>query len=120
LSDQNKDNAKDNAVSSSNIFRITDELVRQVDRTKRMVLIMILVVIIGVPLSWHLAPFVKGIPFSAVGYAAIGTAIVFVAIGVRQWSVLSKWTKRYESYKEMQKKIDEQLDFEKGKQPEEH
>ena len=37
--------------------------------------------------------------------------IVWLGIGIRQWFVLSKWTKRYERYKELQKKIDEKLDY---------
>jgi hypothetical protein len=102
----------DEKISAGNILRIADELVHQVDRTKKMVLIMILAVIIGVPLSWHLAPLVKGVSFNAVGYFAIGIAAVFIGIGVRQWLVLSKWTKKYKSYKELQKKIERQLDFE--------
>ena len=100
-------------VSSENIFRIADELVRQVDRTKKMVLIMIAAVIVAIPVSWHVAVLVKGIAFSVVGYVAIVTAIIFLAVGVRQWFVLSKWTKKYKLYKELQKKVDEKLDFEK-------
>ena len=103
----------DDKLSSENIFRIADELVRQVDRTKKMVLIMIIAVIIAVPVSWHVAALVKGIAFSVVGYIAIVTAAIFLAIGVRQWTILSKWTKKYKAYKEMQEKIDEKLDFEK-------
>jgi len=30
-------------------------------------------------------------------------------VRIRQWFVLSKWTKKYERYKELQKKIDEKL-----------
>jgi hypothetical protein len=37
--------------------------------------------------------------------------IIWLGIGIRQWFVLSKWTKRYERYKELQKKIDEKLDY---------
>jgi type VI protein secretion system component VasK len=102
----------DDKVTSENIFRITDELVRQVDMTKKLVLLMMVAVIIAVPVSWHLAPFVKGAPFRVVGYAAIAAAIVFLGIGVRQWTVLSKWTRKYKTYKEMQRKIDQKLDFE--------
>jgi hypothetical protein len=40
--------------------------------------------------------------------------IAFIVIGVRQWLVLSKWTKKYEQYKELQKKIDEKLDYDEG------
>ncbi|MDG6906431.1 MAG: hypothetical protein JRN20_11665 [Nitrososphaerota archaeon] len=104
-------NKKDNIVSSDNIFRIADELVHQVDMTKRMVLIMIVAVIVAVPVSWHIAALVKGTTFVVVGYAAIATAILFLTIGIRQWRMLSKWTKRYKAYKVMQKKVDEQLDF---------
>jgi hypothetical protein len=112
LSDPKNNDDADNKVSSENIFRITDELVHQVDRTKKIVLIMIAVIIVAVPLSWHLAPLVTGTPFRIVGYVAIGSAIVFLGIGVRQWLVLARWTKKYKTYKEMQRKIDEKLDFE--------
>jgi hypothetical protein len=113
LTDTNNGAKKeDDRVSSQSILRIADELVRQVDRTKKLVLIMIVALIIAIPVSWHVAPLVTGIGFKAVGYTAIAIAIVFVGIGVRQWMVLSKWTKRYKSYKDLQMKVDKQLDFE--------
>src|SRR6185369_5981813 len=37
--------------------------------------------------------------------------LAWIITGVRQWFVLSKWTQRYELYKELQKKIDEKLDY---------
>jgi hypothetical protein len=46
--------------------------------------------------------------------------LAWIAIGIRQWFVLSKWTQRYEIYKEMQKKIDEKLDYESNKGNEEN
>jgi low affinity Fe/Cu permease len=107
----NMTESKDSNPTENNIFRIADELVHQVDRTKKMVLIMIFAVIIAVPTTWHLAPLVKGVSFQAVGYVAIATAIVFIVVAVRQWMVLSKWTRKYKAYKEMQKKVDEKLDF---------
>ena len=36
-------------------------------------------------------------------------SIIWLGIGIWQWFVLSKWTKKYERYKELQKKIDEKL-----------
>lgn len=111
MTDEPADSEK---VTSENIFRITDELVRQVDRTKKMVLIMIIAVIIAVPVSWHVAALVKGIAFSIVGYTAIAVAVLFLGIGVRQWTVLSKWTRGYKAYKEKQKRIDDKLDFDKN------
>jgi hypothetical protein len=38
-------------------------------------------------------------------------SLIWSGIGIRQWFVLSKWTKKYERYKELQKKIDEKLDY---------
>jgi hypothetical protein len=107
-------NVKDqnNSVSSENILRITDELVKQVDRTKKLVLIMILAVVVAIPVTWHVAPLVTGLGFRLIGYTVIAIAVIFLGIGVRQWMVLSKWTNNYKSYKELQKKVDEKLDFE--------
>jgi type VI protein secretion system component VasK len=112
LSDPEKSKDSD-IVASENIFRIADELVHQVNRTKKMVLIMVIALIVAIPVSWHVAALVKGIAFNIVGFIAIGIAVVFLAIGVRQWNALSKWTKKYNKYKELQKKVDETLDFEK-------
>jgi hypothetical protein len=36
--------------------------------------------------------------------------LLWVGIGIRQWLILSKWTKKYRQYKELQKRIDEKLD----------
>jgi hypothetical protein len=38
-------------------------------------------------------------------------ALVWLGIGIRQWFVLSGWTKKYERYKQLQRKIDEKLDY---------
>jgi hypothetical protein len=107
-----KREAESGELSTQNILRIADELVKQVDRAKKLVLIMILGIIIAVPVSWHLAPLIKGVGFSIIGYTAIGIALIFIGIGARQWSVLSKWTKRYKAYKQLQARIDKELDFE--------
>jgi len=36
-------------------------------------------------------------------------SLVWLGIGIRQWLVLSKWTKKYNRYKELQEKIDKEL-----------
>ena len=45
--------------------------------------------------------------------------LAWIAIGIRQWFVLSKWTQRYEIYKELQKKVNEELDYESDENTEE-
>jgi len=104
-----------------------DEIVRQLNRTKKMFLIMIVSIIIVVP-GTFIATFAlaggssfwngqahNGPPDSSAFRIAGAIVIVFVlawiVIGIRQWFILSKWTQRYELYKELQKKIDEKLDY---------
>lgn len=109
----------DDEVSSTNILRITDELVRQVDQTRKLVVIMLLVIIVAIPVSWHLAALVDSRSpdsFMIAGYVTILIAIIFIGIGVRQWQQLSKWTKKYKQYKVLQRKVDAELDFEGSNQ----
>jgi hypothetical protein len=102
--------------STENIFRITDELVHQVDKTKKIIIIMILALVVAIPVSWHLAPAISSSQhaFVLVGYITIALAAIFLGIGVRQWLVLSRWTRKYKKYKELQKKVDDKLDFEEN------
>jgi len=99
---------------TENIFRIVDRLVYQVDRTKKLVVIMLVAVIAAIPISWHVTPFLLGTPynFRAAGIITILIATVFFAVGVRQWLALSEWTRKYGTFKELQKRVDDQLDFE--------
>jgi cell division protein FtsL len=138
---QSKDSNSNNNKPTLNIFQIMDEIVRQLNKTKKMFLIMIVSVIVVVPLTfivtfaliggpsfWNDGP--PGVgpggddadgggpPDSYAFGIARGIVIAFllawIVVGIRQWFVLSKWTQRYEIYKELQKKIDEKLDYERG------
>jgi cell division protein FtsL len=146
---ESKDN---NNKPTQNIFQIMDQIVHQLNKTKKMFLIMIVSVIIVVPSTfivtfaligagpsfWSDGPPEGGGPDdgngigidgggppdeSAFGIArgiVIAFLLAWIIIGIRQWFVLSKWTQRYEIYKELQKKIDEKLDYdnEEGKEGE--
>jgi hypothetical protein len=120
-----------------NIFRITDEIVHQLNKTKKMVILMIVSIVIVLPAT-HIISFVligdgafdssnEGRPpwfdrsdgagppnnpaFRIVQAVVIGTVLFWLGIGIRQWFVFSKWTKKYKQYKDLQKKIDEKLDY---------
>ncbi|MGI0090520.1 MAG: hypothetical protein ACREBS_02315, partial [Nitrososphaerales archaeon] len=110
------DKSENTQMPNESILRITDELVRQVDRTKRLVLSMIIAVVVAIPVSWHLSPLLlrTSDDFAFAGYVTILIAAAFLGLGVRQWLVLSKWTKKYKKYKELQERIDRKLDFEGG------
>jgi len=111
---------EDASSTAESIFSIVDRLVYQVDRTKKFILVMIIAVIVAVPLSWHVSPFLLGMPggysFRLAGIVAVVIAAIFLVIGARQWMLLSDWTRKYKAYKEQQKKIDDKLDFEDSNQ----
>jgi hypothetical protein len=121
----------DNNRSKENIFQIMDGIIAQLNRTKKMFIIMILTIMIIPPIAFAISfalleppfPFHGGGPADrfdrfgpgfnpAFGIARIVPfliSIIWLGIGIWQWFVLSKWTKKYERYKELQKKIDEKL-----------
>jgi hypothetical protein len=132
VKDSNKnDNDGDNNRSKENIFQIMDGIIAQLNRTKKLFIIMILTIMIIPPIAFALTfallepPFPfhdsRGAPddFRPSFNPAFGVAriipflisIVWLGVGVWQWFVLSKWSKKYERYKELQKKIDEKLDY---------
>lgn len=134
--DPNKDREKEDR--NENLFEIMDGIISQLNKTKRMFILMIITILILPPISFVITFAVFGPPmffndgdgsvrhegfrfgpggfghgFAVARIIPILIFIVWLGIGIRQWFVLSKWTKRYERYKELQKKIDEKLDYEK-------
>jgi len=123
------DSSKDGR-QTENIFKIMDEIVHQLNKTKRMFILMIVSFVVIVPAT-HIITFAligetifdgggppfdrfgppDNLPFRIVQAVIVGTVLVWIGIGIRQWFVLSKWTKKYKQYKELQKKIDEKLDY---------
>jgi hypothetical protein len=111
-----------------NPFQIMDGIILQLNRTKKMFIIMILTIMIIPPIAFTVTFALLGPPFPfhdgglhdrfgpgfnpAFGIARVIPfliSLIWLGIGIRQWFVLSKWTKKYERYKELQKKIDEKL-----------
>jgi len=120
MSEPNKDEG------IGNLFKIIDGLVYQLHKTKRMFLIMILTVLILPPVALFIASIANEPPFPGMGRPYPGPghqdpnfsfvkqlplliSIVWLGVGIYQWSVLSKWTKRYDRYKEKQRKAEEKL-----------
>jgi hypothetical protein len=122
---------KDDNRSKENIFRIMEGIITQLNRTKKMFIIMILTIMIIPPIAFALSFALLGPPFPlydggpadrfdrfgpgfnpAFGIARIVPfliAIIWLGIGIWQWFVLSKWTKKYERYKDLRKRTDEIL-----------
>ncbi len=124
---------KDDNRPKENIFLIMDGTITQLNRTKKMFIIMILTIMIIPPISFIVTFALFGPPFpfhddrmmpsERFGQGEFGPgfhaarmvpfliSLIWLGIGIRQWLVLSKWTRKYERYKELQKRIDEKLDF---------
>ena len=129
--DSNRNNDNNDKRFRENIFQIMDGIIAQLNRTKKMFIIMILTIMIIPPIAFAVTFALLGPPFPfhdaggphdrfgpgfnpAFGIARVipfAISLIWLGIGIRQWLVLSKWTRKYERYKELQKRIDEKLDF---------
>ena len=125
----NKEDNNDNK-SRENIFQIMDGIIAQLNRTKKMFIIMILSLMIIPPIAFAVTFALLGPPFhfdagsregppdsfgpppqfAVARIIPILVSLVWLGIGIRQWFVLSRWSKKYERYKELQKRVDEKLD----------
>ncbi|AIF83002.1 hypothetical protein NTE_00926 [Candidatus Nitrososphaera evergladensis SR1] len=108
---------------SENLFKIIDGIIFELNRTKRLFIVMVLTGMIVPPLTFLIVnaltePFMPG----PGGFREIHqervflrqlpwiVSIVWLGIGIRQWLVLSKWTKKYDRYKKLQEEIDKKFD----------
>jgi hypothetical protein len=122
------DNAEKRRDASSppteNLFKIMDEVINQLNVTKRMFIVMILSVMILPPLtlvvSFAIADavteghpwfFVRRDPwlFGIARNLPLIISLVWLGIGIRQWFVLSSWAKRYQRFKDRQKEVERKL-----------
>jgi hypothetical protein len=110
-----------------------DGIIDQLNKTKKLFIIMILTIMIIPPIVFAISfallgpsfqfegdGFIRrhdgfagpqrGFLFGAGPFIPILIVLIWLGIGIRQWFVLSKWSKRYERYRELQKKIDKKLD----------
>jgi hypothetical protein len=128
-SNKDNDNERDSR-NNYNIFQIMDGIIAQLNRTKKMFIIMILTIMIIPPIAFAVTFALVGPPFhfdtdsrrgpsdsfgpppqiAVARMVPIIVSLVWLGIGIWQWFVLSKWSKKYERYKELQKRVDEKLD----------
>lgn len=114
--------------SGENVFKIMDGIIDQLNRTKRTFILMVITIMVVIPLSFAISSAIieKPYPFHEGRWGPPGPgpdqpnfllvrtipffiALIWLGVGIRQWFVLNKWTKKYEHYKELQKKLDEKL-----------
>ncbi len=111
-----RSNNKKEGTAHENLLEILDNVIYQLDFTKKMVIIMVVSFFTVVPITAVVInsladrddlQFLIPIVYSAV-------FLLWLGVGIRQWIVFSKWTQKYRLYKELQKRLDERLDFDKG------
>ena len=113
-----------------NLFRIIDGIIYQLNKTKKMFIVMILTVMILPPITLLISSLIFAPPYDDDGTVQkslqpregkqlkffnlriipLIISAVWLAIGIRQWFVLSEWTKKYERYKKLQDEVDKKLD----------
>ena len=122
MADSNKDEKQ-----KENMFEIMDGIILQLNRTKKMFIIMIITVMVISPIALLITYLVFTPPFEGereekmrreaggfhkffpIRYLPPIVSAVWLAIGIRQWFVLSKWTAKYDKYKKLQEEIDKKL-----------
>ena len=115
----NKNNSDNNNTrSDSSIFYIMDGIIDQLNKTKKLFIIMLLNIMIIPPIAFMLSFSLLGSPFPFdnrnettderswdtkpspsfrfLSLVSIIIVLVWLGIGIRQWFVLSKWDKKYE------------------------
>ena len=120
----------DRSSSERNLFKLMDGIIYQLNKTKKMFIIMILTVMILPPVTLLISSLVFAPPYEDSGpvekkmipgegrhYKFFNLRIVpliisavWLGIGIRQWFVLSEWTKKYERYKKLQEEVDKKLE----------
>jgi len=99
------------------IFKIMDDMVEQINKTKRVFMILLVTIIIP-PVILEIIFTVFGISFESM-HSESGDVIhyivfimfigIWLGLGGRYLFVLSKLTKKYQEFKESQEKLDKKL-----------
>src|SRR5918998_3823577 len=99
-----------------NLPEMIDNVIRQLDFTRKIIIIMVLSFVIIVPIIAYIGLLSQSTAGVGVYIPIIG-GVVFLAwlgVGVRQWIVFSKWLRKFRLYKERQQELEDLLDFEKS------
>lgn len=110
MTDQKKE-----GTTHENLLEILDNVIHQLDFTGKMIIIMIVSFFTVVPITAILINTVAGREDLDFVIPIVGASVflLWLGIGIRQWIVFSRWKRKYQLYKELQKKLDERLDFDK-------
>lgn len=99
-----------------NLREMLDNVIRQLDFTKKLMIIMLLSFLIVIPILALVAFLSQSMDGVGRFIPIVGGAVflVWLGVGIRQWKVFSKWKRKYQEFKALQKKAEASLDFEKS------
>ena len=108
--------SKKEGTAHENLLEILDNVIHHLDFTKKLVIIMVVSFFTVVPIT---AIVINSLAHRddlqfVIPVVYFSVFLLWLGVGIRQWIVFSKWTQKYRLYKELQKRLDERLDFDKG------
>jgi hypothetical protein len=116
MSDMTDDDSSRKGTAHENLPEMIDNVIRQLDFTRKIIIIMVLSFIIIVPIIAYIGLLSQSTAGVGVYIPIIGGAVflAWLGVGIRQWIVFSKWLRKFRLYKERQKEVEDLLDFEKN------
>ena len=116
ISDMTDDDSSRKGTAHENLPEMIDNVIRQLDFTRKIIIIMVLSFIIIVPIIAYIGLLSQSTAGVGVYIPIIGGAVflAWLGVGIRQWIVFSKWLRKFRLYKERQKELEDLLDFEKS------
>jgi len=116
MSDMTDDDSSRKGTAYENLPEMIDNVIRQLDFTRKIIIIMVLSFIIIVPIIAYIGLLSQSTAGVGVYIPIIGGAVflAWLGVGIRQWIVFSKWLRKFRLYKERQKELEDLLDFEKS------
>ena len=116
MSDMTDDDSSRKGTAHENLPEMIDNVIRQLDFTRKIIIIMVLSFIIVVPIIAYIGLLSQSTAGVGVYIPIIGGAVflAWLGVGIKQWIVFSKWLRKFRLYKERQKELEDLLDFEKS------
>ena len=116
MSDMTDDDSSRKGTAHENLPEMIDNVIRQLDFTRKIIIIMVLSFVIIVPIIAYIGLLSQSTAGVGIYIPIIGGAVflAWLGVGIRQWIVFSKWLRKFRLYKERQKELEDLLDFEKS------
>jgi hypothetical protein len=116
MSDMTDGGSSKKGTAHENLPDMLDNVIRQLEFNRKMMIIMALSFVIVVPIIAYIG-FLSQTTAGVGRYIVIIGGAVFLAwlgVGIRQWIVFSKWLRKFRLYKERQEELEDLLGFEKN------